>query len=110
LFRFWFVLVGSALTPLAARVLVRTCRAPSREIGTLDREDQEVRRDPFAPVIGIIVAGVVIGMWVVHTHGSMRGIRGYDSLNYHLPFAARFLQHGHTLPLTYAKPGDETAF
>jgi hypothetical protein len=110
LFRFWFILVVSALTPLAARVLVRTCRTPSREVSALDREDREVRRDPFALAIGIIVAAVVIGMWVLHTQGSMRGIRGYDSLNYHLPFAARFLQHGHTLPLTYAKPGDETAF
>jgi hypothetical protein len=62
-------------------------------------------------IVTVLVVGVVGGIWCAGTAASVgRGILDFDSLNYHLPFAAQFAQQGHVLPLHYASPGSETPF
>ena len=54
---------------------------------------------------------VVVLPWLARTIGSLRtGIGGYDSLDYHLPFAGRFFETGRITSLYYTFPGLETAF
>jgi hypothetical protein len=108
LFRFWFVLSGSVVGAAIVLLVLRTSRP--RIVAPIAAGQTKVEPDPYAPSIGIVVTAVVICMWALHTWSSTRGIRSFDSVNYHLPFATRFLQTGHTLPLAYAKPGDETAY
>ena len=49
--------------------------------------------------------------WLAQTVGALRtGVLGYDSLNYHLPFAARFLQTGRVTSLYFTFPDLNTAF
>jgi hypothetical protein len=49
--------------------------------------------------------------WLAQTVGALRtGVLGYDSLDYHLPFAARFFQTGRVTSLYFTFPGIDTAF
>jgi hypothetical protein len=53
-------------------------------------------------VLGVVTAAVVTATWAGPTLESFDyGIRGFDSLWYHLPFAAAFAQTGHITPLRF---------
>jgi hypothetical protein len=59
---------------------------------------------------GIAVA-VVFAQWAAHTAPSLdHGVLGGDSIIYHLPHAARWLQEGSVGPLHYIVAKDVTAF
>ncbi|HWE34908.1 MAG TPA: hypothetical protein VG410_15555 [Solirubrobacteraceae bacterium] len=52
------------------------------------------------PALGLIAGAVTIASWAAPTVESFdHGIRGFDSLWYHLPWAASFAQTGHITPL-----------
>jgi hypothetical protein len=54
---------------------------------------------------GLAGAAVVTGQWGAWTAAPLRnGITDYDSLNYHLTFAARFVQSGSTTGLHFVSP------
>jgi hypothetical protein len=62
---------------------------------------------------GAIIAVLLVGItpWLARTFGALRtGVLGYDSLNYHLPIAARYVQSGHIASLVFTFPGLETPF
>ena len=49
--------------------------------------------------------------WLAQSVGGLRtGVLGYDSLGYHLPFAARFFQTGRVTSLYFTFPDLNTAF
>jgi hypothetical protein len=65
-------------------------------------------RTSAAVILALLVA---LTPWLARTFGALRtGVLGYDSLNYHLPFAARDVQSGHVASLVFTFPGIETAF
>jgi hypothetical protein len=60
-----------------------------------------------ALVLGL--AALALAVWVSRSIGALRtGVLGYDSLNYHMPFAARFFQTGRTTDLHFTFYGNET--
>ena len=64
-----------------------------------------------ATVAAFVLVALVVGLWWARTVDSVNGgMLDFDSLNYHLPFAGAFVQHGHVLPLHYTSPGSETPF
>ncbi|HEY5172844.1 MAG TPA: hypothetical protein VIK54_14035 [Acidimicrobiia bacterium] len=73
-------------------------------------EDQGLRaRSKLAIVLGATL--VVAIPWLAQTVGAFRtGVLGYDSLNYHLPFAAHFFQTGRTSSLYYTFTDINSAF
>ena len=66
-------------------------------------------RRQFAVAVGMTLT--VFAEWGARTAISIRnGIADFDSLNYHLPFAARFAQDGATRALNFNIPGGNTTF
>jgi hypothetical protein len=66
---------------------------------------------PLARAIALIAAGVVIAEWSVAMLSSYDvGIRGFDSLWYHLPWAASFAQTGRVTSLRFTDVEYLTAF
>jgi hypothetical protein len=62
-------------------------------------------------LIALIVAGVLVAEWSGPTLSAYEfGIRGFDSLWYHLPWAASFAQTGHITPLRFTDVEYLTAF
>jgi hypothetical protein len=72
----------------------------------------EHARTSSRPSVGVILVLLVgVTPWLARTFGALRtGVLGYDSLDYHLPFAARYVQSGHVASLVFTFPGLETAF
>ncbi len=80
-----------------------------------DRGDHEPhdfeRRRVVTTTAVVLVVGLVTTPWIGRTLIALRaGILGVDSMNYHMPFAARFAKEGSILPLHFTIPGLETAF
>jgi hypothetical protein len=106
LFRTWAVMSACALAGGVLTVtLPRT--APSAPAPPWERTHEPDR--VLVYVTAALVAAVA-AWWLLHTGDARRGIVDYDSLNYHMPFATRFVQTGRTLPLHYTTPGYETPF
>ena len=66
---------------------------------------------PRATLVGMVAVSVVGADWGARTVAAYHhGITSIDSLWYHLPFAARFVQQGTLLPIHYVDAGSATAF
>jgi hypothetical protein len=71
---------------------------------------QRTRRTPRLAIL-LALTFVVSIPWLAQTISALRtGVLGYDSLDYHLPFAARFFQTGRVTSLYFTFPGIDTAF
>jgi hypothetical protein len=87
------VLVGAGTT-LAARSPVRG--------GTPRLVPSETATRPLIRALALVLAGLVLAEWAVPTlHSYDVGIRAFDSLWYHMPWAATFAQTGHVTPLNF---------
>jgi hypothetical protein len=96
----WFVL---RRRPMIRRV--------SGGAASVDAGSDESRRIDGVKVVVVVLVFTVVVAWLAESVGSLRsGVLGYDSLNYHLPFAAHFAQTGRTTSLYYVLPGTETPF
>jgi hypothetical protein len=74
-----------------------------------DRRHEHPRKGPDWLLVVLLL--IVALPWVSRSLIELRtGIAGYDSLNYHLPFAARFVETGRTTTLHFAFTGGETQF
>jgi hypothetical protein len=109
LLRWWAVLPASIATGATISITLRR-HAPRDATRNEVSAFQPLHLDPVARAFALVLVGSVAIFWCHHTADASRGIIDYDSLNYHLPFAARFLQTGHTLRLQYTTPGNETPF
>ena len=93
---------GASNTAPLTRVSAR------RRLATRTRSD--LRRIATGAGAAIVV-GLVVTPWIGRTLTALRtGVLGLDSLDYHLPFAARFAQEGRVAALHFTVPGLETAF
>jgi hypothetical protein len=55
--------------------------------------------------VAVLIAAVLIAHWSIGTVGVFRaGMTGYDSVWYHMPFAATFAQTGSTLDFAFVAP------
>src|SRR5262245_3667251 len=78
-------------------VLASRGRVPTEPRVHLDKRAvaAELSQPHRSTILVVIAVGAVALPWVARTIGSLRtGVLGYDSLDYHLPFAARFFQPG----------------
>jgi len=96
--------VPLVLAALVACAAVRTLTPAPR-----GAEHARIRLRPSAAVAPVLF--VAITPWLARTFGALRtGMLGYDSLDYHLPIAARAVQSSHVASLVFTFPGLETAF
>ena len=59
----------------------------------------------------MLLLALAVTPWVAGAVVSYRnGIGGYDSLDYHLPFAGRFAQSGSVTPIVFVLPGLDQPF
>ncbi len=66
---------------------------------------------PWAAVAAVVATGVVVADWSTRVVAAYRhGMASVDTLWYHLPFAARFVQTGTITPIHYVDGGPVTAF
>ncbi len=86
--------------------LVVLAITPARRVR--DRDRSRTSRQNLL-IFGVVL--VATTPWIARTFGSLRtGVLGYDSLDYHLPFAARYFQTGRITSLAFTFPGLDTAF
>jgi hypothetical protein len=111
LFRLWAVVAGCVL---AAGAVIASVRLGTPAVAVAATEEPSLRSgggyDERTLPIAIALVMVVVGLWWLRAAHMSRGIVDYDSMSYHLPFAVRFFQQGHTLSLFYLNPGEATAF
>jgi hypothetical protein len=103
------VVIGGAvwLRTGAARSLGRQAEGEPTGRGT---RRTRVRVGPLTIAV-VVTLALVTTPWLVRTLIALRtGIWGFDSMNYHLPFAARFFQEGRITALHFVAPGSEVAF
>jgi hypothetical protein len=97
-------------------IVALTARADRPWSWRLDRDARarlaaELRRPRRSTILTLGVIALAFVPWIARTVESLRtGVLGYDSLNYHLPHAARFFQTGRITSLYFSLPGLETAF
>lgn len=101
-----YVLVGVAST-----------RVPSGEHPSTpsDGSRPSTRSERWRPTLGGALAAVAIGglatIWFDRTYAALlRGTLGYDSLSYHLPWAARFVERASVIHINYVLDGYSTNF
>src|SRR5207244_1326124 len=77
-----------------------------------DRDQSPVVQERTTnPILVVVLLFVIVTPWLAGTVRSFEnGVGGYDSLNYHLPFAARFAQSGRITQLPFVFPGSDTPF
>jgi len=98
----------AAIVVLTSRDRPGAARRPHLDERAVAAELSHPRR---STVLTVIVVGTAFLPWLARTIGSLRtGVLGYDSLDYHLPFAARFFQTGRVTSLYYTFPPIATAF
>jgi hypothetical protein len=87
------------LTPRTARSSLRAARQrPPRRLGTYG----------LVTVVGVVV---VAGQWLVPTANSLGGgMFNFDTLWYHMPFAARFFQTGSVTGIHFTQADPFTAY
>ncbi len=109
-------LVAAALVSLAARMggdrraTTRCARITNGRAGLRSRRIRGCAlRSKLAIVLGVTF--VVAIPWIALTASALRtGVLGYDSLNYHLPFAAHFFQTGRVSSLYFTFTDINSAF
>jgi len=70
-----------------------------------------LRRPGRDDLVTVLLLALAITPWLAGAVVSYRnGVGGYDSLNYHLPFAGRFAQTGSVTPLVFVLPGLDQPF
>lgn len=108
LFRLGPIVVSSVLL---GGVIHRVAGRPERA-GTDARNPASATGErPLIRAVAFTAAGLVLAEWVVPTlHSYDVGIRAFDSLWYHLPWAAAFAQTGHVTPLHFTDVEYLTAF
>lgn len=97
----WALLLASLLLALAARYYLE----PRSSHGEVVSEEQTETPGPLHPPVGgygfwlaLLVSFVVVAQWAAFTSYSLdAGISNFDSVWYHLPFAADMFQSGSTL-------------
>ncbi len=101
------LLIGSCIAIVA---LTRRSRPPSAPARAGPKSTiLKTRRN--STLVAILVVAAVALPWVARTIVELgAGVGGYDSLDYHLPFAGRFFQTGRITSLYYTFPGLDTAF
>ncbi len=76
----------------------------SRRAGESMSEAGPARQDAFMHALMLAVVAVVVGHWAVTTHDALnRGIFNFDSLWYHMPFAADIAQSHSVTGLHYTE-------
>jgi len=82
-----------------SRAVATTAGAETRP---LDGSPRPVSRRPALAALGVLIAAVVIAEWASPMLQSYDvGILSFDSLWYHLPWAASFAQSGYVTPLRF---------
>jgi hypothetical protein len=113
LFSRWWLVVGASVVAGCVALFVR----PPADVpklsdalrGALTRWRNPQSRATLAGAA--VVVAVVVIPWIGRSASAFRtGIQGFDSLNYHLPFAARFAQEGSVTDLHFVVTGLETTF
>jgi hypothetical protein len=111
LFGLWAVVIACVVVGLLVEAVLGGRAVGASAVPTCATSvAQNARYRRWSSWIAVSLVAVVATTWFLRTGDSSRGIVGLDSLNYHLPFAGRFLQQGHTLPLHYTTIGEETPF
>jgi hypothetical protein len=99
-------LVGSALAAVALLLAHRRMRPLPRP---RQLETRSLGRLSAVVVLGTIAT--VVGDWVVRVRGTlMHGMSNVDTLWYHMPFAARFVQNGSIDAISLNQPDPVTPF
>ena len=118
----WALEALGAVGALEEAPLVVLCVALGTGIGLLASRWGETRpEDVSAPAsrpsgrLATVIAGVVVvalfAEWAGRAHSTvLHGMYGFDSLWYHMPFAARFAQEGSLTQLHFASPALLTWF
>lgn len=110
LFRWWALLLG-ACAAAAVAVLLRKRLAPRVEASPLgDPRAPAASRRASAALAALVVTLAVTRALEAALDGLHAGILSYDSVWYHLPFAARFAQTGSLLDLHYVGNGPTTFY
>jgi hypothetical protein len=109
LFRWWAVLPACTATGVITTLVLCAHRAPTGSVHSAPRVEP-FQFESMTRAIAFVVVAIVLALWVSQTARTSRGIVDLDSINYHMPFAARFVQTGHTTYLHYTTPGNETPF
>jgi hypothetical protein len=96
---------GAVACALGARI------APhATELAPTDAR-QGIRRPNTMNIVAVAVVALVAASWLVRTVASMRhGMETIDTLWYHMPTAARFVQTGSTTSLHYVDSDPVTVF
>lgn len=85
-----------SIPPTESQLVGRTAAGPS---------------PPAAKVVAIVAVSVVMADWATRIVDAYHhGMTTADTLWYHMPFAARFVQQGTILPIHYFDSGTATAF
>jgi hypothetical protein len=102
-------LFGLAPIVIASLLVGGAAAAGLRGDAGMRRSDSALRRGTIAVIV--LSAATVIAEWAAPTLESYDvGIRTFDSLWYHLPWAASFAQTGHITPLRFTDVEYLTAF
>ena len=108
LFQLWAIVTASVLVSILLWGTLGWARGESS--GCATGFDASPSRRPLA-VMAIIAAVAVTAEWAIPTLQSFDfGVRSFDSLWYHLPWAAAFAQTGHVTPLRFTDVEYLTAF
>jgi hypothetical protein len=106
--RFWLAFV--VVVSCAVIVILTRRRRAHASLATEPRSTASRSWRASTVVLAALVAALVLP-WLTRSLSSLRtGVLGYDSLDYHLPFAGRFFQTGRVTSLYYTFPPLDTAF
>jgi hypothetical protein len=98
-FRTGLVVISCLVAGTVAAVLGRT---PKRSVPA--PSDRRLRV-PIETLAAAVAVAVVVGQWMSHAATTLNGgVVDSDSLTYHLPFAARFVQTGWVTHLHHTSP------
>ena len=98
-------------TAVLGAVLWWTNRSGARAAEPGDEAPRPSQGSSWMTAVALVAALVVVAQWLAPTVTSLRqGITDFDSLHYHLPFAARFVQEGWVTRLHFAGPDPLQAF
>ena len=98
LFREWLAVLTVVASGVALRLLLAVPATQKRVAGT-------ARTLRWEGVVAIGAVAITVGQWVDRIGGVLDGgITSFDSLHYHLPFAARFAQTGSTAHIQLLSP------
>jgi hypothetical protein len=113
LFRLGPLVLGLAAVGLGTWFICRHWRAqePVEVTGSAAASTTRLGLGRFDTGVALAATAVVVGEWIVRTSSSFRhGIIGIDSVWYHLPIAAHFVQTASLTGVQYHGPDAVTAF